>query len=328
MLDTKTIRWSFDTGAGEWDRMLARFGGHPLQSALWGQARCRAEGVEDRRWVAFSGDLPVWMGRFEIRHLPLQGRVAWLPRGPVPIDHPLAPTAHCEFLDLLKKEGYLICFTDPYPSTAVDEYSGNAIGNAPQTLWVDLSKGPDFIFDNMHKKLRYGVRAAERAGVVLEESRSRDDVKEFFRICNQISDTKDFFLPGSEKLMQELITLSQLDAYFKAHLFVARCEGKIASGYFSIENGSRLHNLWNGTDRTMSKQCPGEAVLWHQIAWGVAAGLKTYDQEGIDMANNPGCYHFKKRLGGAEITLPGLRAHPLGMAGRAALTLGQWMGKI
>lgn len=322
------LNWNFDVDAKQWDNLLSLNNGHPLQSALWGEARRRVDGVEDRRWAAFDGGEVVWMGRYEIRQIPVGGRVVWIPRGPVSIDHPLAMSAHLEFLSMLKEQGYLICFTDPYPQALCNESHGIPLSASAKTLWLDLKNDKDVLFNNMHKKLRYGVRAAERAGVVLEVTRSPEDVTSFFQLCDQISETKQFALPGSEQLLQELLLLSRPDSAYKAHLFVARFGGRLVSGYLSIENGNSLHNIWNGTERSSSKQCPGEAVLWHQVAWGVDAGLSIYDQEGIDEENNPGCYKFKKRLGGEEVTLPGLHAQPFGIFGGAVLALGRLAGKL
>jgi len=320
--------WNCDSTTAEWDALLTILGGHPLQSALWGDARRLAENVEDRRWVAFAEEAPVWMGRFEIRDLPIHGRVAWLPRGPVWAGHELTAQAHQEFLARISDEGYLIAFLDPYRTLPAEIPTGVRIGGSPRTLWLDLKQGKDLIFKNLHKKLRYGVRAAERAGVVVEESRRPQDVAAFYGLCDAVSDSKDFSLPGSEALMQALVADGELEGPVRAHLFVAQCEGQLASGYLSIAIGRRLHNMWNATDRAFAKQSPGEAVLWHQVSWAVDAGLTVYDQEGIDEVNNPGCYQFKKRLGGEEVALPGLHAYPLGLMGRAALTLGQWLGKI
>lgn len=328
MTVNKEISWSFDINPGEWDSFLADVGGHPLQSALWGQAKSEADGVRDCRWAAFCCNEPILMARFEVRSLPLGLRVAWVPRGPLLTDHPLAGLAHEQFLERLRHKGYLVCFTDPYQSTIDGDWLGKSIGAVQETLWVDLSVGAPAIFSNMHKKLRYGVRAAERAGVVLEESRSPVDVKAFFNLCSQVSSAKDFSLPGSAELLQELISLSGENNPFKAHLFVARHEGRLASGYFSIENGHRLHNIWNATDRDLARHCPGEAALWYQVEWAIEAGLEVYDQEGIDRENNPGCYQFKKRLGGKVISLPGLHAYPLGFLGKTVLSLGRLAGKI
>jgi len=326
--DGAALNWVRDIEADQWDRILASFGGHPLQSALWGESRRCAESMEDRRWAAFSQDAPVWLARFEIRRILLHGRVAWLPRGPVHGQHPMAVAAHRQFLDLLKQDRFLLCFSDPYLVPNLGDSSAIELGTRPRTLCVDLTPGKDVVFGNMHKKLRYGVRAAERAGVVLEETRRTEDVRAFHRLCNLVSSTKDFDLPGSEPLLQELVARSRVDSSVTAHLFVARYEGQLVSGYLSIRVGERLHNMWNGTDRAYARQCPGEAVLWHQVAWAIDSGVRVYDQEGIDELNNPGCYQFKKRLGGEEIELPGLRAYPLGNVGHMALKLGQWAGKF
>jgi lipid II:glycine glycyltransferase (peptidoglycan interpeptide bridge formation enzyme) len=326
--NTSALNWVRDIDADQWDRILASFGGHPLQSALWGASRRSAEGIEDRRWAAFSGDAPAWFARFEIRRLPLHGRVAWLPRGPVYRQHSAAAAAQRQFLDLLRQDRFLLCFSDPYLVPNIGDSAAIELGTRPRTLCVDLAQGKDVVFGNMHKKLRYGVRAAERAGVALEETRRAEDVHEFYRLCNLVSSAKQFDLPGTEALMQELIARGRADSAVRAHLFVARYEGRLVSGYLSIRVGERLHNIWNSTDRAYARQCPGEAVLWHQVAWAIDSGVRAYDQEGIDESNNPGCYQFKKRLGGEELELPGLRAYPLGSLGRVALKLGQLAGKF
>ena len=128
--------------------------------------------------------------------------------------------------------------------------------------------------------------------------------------------------------MQELIAPSHADSPVRARLFVAQYEGRLVSGYLSIRVGDRLHNIWNGTYRACARQCPGRAVLWHQAAWAIDSGVRAYDQAGGDESNNLGRYQFKKRPGGEEVELPGLRAYPLGNFGRVALKFGQWAGKF
>jgi len=46
------LRWREEKDPVCWDSELARLGGHPLQSALWGDARRQADGIDDRRFVA------------------------------------------------------------------------------------------------------------------------------------------------------------------------------------------------------------------------------------------------------------------------------------
>src|SRR5262245_42601397 len=80
--DSDELVWRNDLDSEAWDRALAALGGHPLQSALWGDARREVDGIADHRWVAMSSGVPVWMIRIEERRLPIAGWVGWAPRGP------------------------------------------------------------------------------------------------------------------------------------------------------------------------------------------------------------------------------------------------------
>jgi len=69
-------------------------------------------------------------------------------------------------------------------------------------------------------------RKAERAGVVVEESRRPDDVAAFYRTCDAVSDHKNFALSGSGALMQALVAKGEPEAPVRARLLVGRWEGK------------------------------------------------------------------------------------------------------
>ena len=76
-----SLEWRTDIGPEEWDETLARLGGHPFQSALWGAAQQAEHGTRQHRWMGLQGREPVYLLRFEERRTPL-GTVAWAPRGP------------------------------------------------------------------------------------------------------------------------------------------------------------------------------------------------------------------------------------------------------
>ena len=46
-------------------------------------------------------------------------------------------------------------------------------------------------------------------------------------------------------------------------------------------------------------------LQWHAIKTAREQGIYWYDLGGIDPKVNPGVYHFKKGLGGSDITAPG-----------------------
>ena len=322
------ILWRDDLSSEEWDKSLAVLGGHPLQSALWGAARKITDGIEELRLAAFVDGEPVLMCRCELRSIRFLGKVAWLPRGPVAANHPFLPEIHRLFLEKLRHLGFCVCIHDPYSGPSMPDNAGISFSKQSQTMVLDLRPGRDAVFSKMHKKMRKNIRIAERFNACVEQTKDPADVADFYRICSQTSERKMFDFYGSEALMSELLTLTNADSSYRARLFVIRVDGKVGAGYLVIENGSSMHEIWTGSDRAFSDQHLGEATLWGFLSWGIEAGLKTHDQEGIDPKGNPGCYFFKKCLGGVEVTLPGKRAFPLNLLGSGAVLAGRLFGKV
>jgi len=319
-----TLTWTRDQPAEAWDRDLAAVGGHPLQSALWGDARRAVDGIDQFRWSASSGDRLVLMARCEVRRVARVGRVAWIPRGPAGTTHEASGHAFRELLADLRRRGFLLCIDDPYTSDTSAGTTGRPLFPKAKTAWIDLTVGRDRLSNT---KWRHGVRTAERAGILVSQTREPGDVAAFFALCQEISSRKHFDLSASEPLLQTLIAAPPSDAV-EARLFVARTGNDLAAGAVVIRCGRTLHYFWGGADRRFPKSRASESLHWTVIEWALANGLERYDLEGIDPVNNPGTYKFKMEMGAAEVDLPGRRAYPLRPAGRAALAIGRWMGRI
>lgn len=303
------LQWRADADAPAWDSALAALGGHALQSALWGDARKAVDGIADRRWMALRAGEPVFMARIEERRLPGLGWIGWTPRGP--------SGAHAgELSDALAAQlaqsGMRLLVGDPWQAVRGDIATG-AI--APRTIWIDLTGGREAVSRKLDKQWRYGVGRAQRMGVTVDTSPSDQDLADFFALCRSISERKRFDLSGSSALMRHLLAMPNAAA--EARLFLARYRGRIGAGAFVIRCGRSLHFVWGGTDRGAADARVGEAVQWAAIEWGLAQGCTRYDLEGIDPVGNPGTYAFKKKMGGAEVTLCGKQYHPVGVGGRA-----------
>jgi hypothetical protein len=311
------IEWREDLNSVEWDVALARLGGHPLQSALWGDARRAVDRVRDHRWMALRTGKPVWMIRCEERAVPALGPIGWVPKGPAGETPSGAGALPSALIERLKPYGITALITNEW-SQAGDQSGNTANGAAgPRTIWIDLSAGRDRVWENVDKQWRYGVRRAERLGVVVESTRSPPDIEEFFALCASISRVKSFRLPASVALMKCLLEREEGGAV-EARLFVARHQGRLGAGAFLIRCGGSVHYFWGATDRALSKERVGEAVQWAAIEWALAKKCRCYDLEGIDPQYNPGVYEFKKKMGGREITLIGKQHYPLGIRGRLA----------
>ncbi len=73
----------FDHGSEEWNVLLAAIGGHPLQSALWGDAKKAVYGITDRRMALYDQDKLVALARIENKGLERILKLGWIPQGPV-----------------------------------------------------------------------------------------------------------------------------------------------------------------------------------------------------------------------------------------------------
>jgi hypothetical protein len=303
------LTFRLDLDDSQWDEALAKLGGHPLQSARWGRARHRADGLGYVAMAAFHGTEAVWMARAEIRTIPALGKVAWIPKGPA-FSGPWSSEVHVSGLRELASQGFVLCTWSPW-RPAHDELVAS---NGPRTIWIDLTKGRQQLWAELQKKWRHGVGYAARAGVTVAQTREERHTHDFFGLCRAVSRAKSFELPASEPLMRRLIEGAN-DGPLSTHLFIASHEGRLAAGAFVLRCGRSVHYFWGATNRDLAELRPGEAVQWAVIEWALSQGCEVYDLEGIDPVGNPGVYQFKKKMGGREIGLEQIHLSPFGLRG-------------
>jgi peptidoglycan pentaglycine glycine transferase (the first glycine) len=162
------------------------------------------------------------------------------------------------------------------------------------------------------------VRRAARGGVVVQVTPDAGRIRDFVNLCVSISVRKGFELRVTPEMIYTLLSLSSNSENVKAAQFVSLKDRKLGSGLFVIRVGRSLHQIWGGLDRDFRQDHAGEACQWAVIEWALAQGCTRYDLEGIDPINNPSVYQFKRRLGGEEVTLHGLKHFPLSCIGRLA----------
>ncbi|MBI3675208.1 MAG: GNAT family N-acetyltransferase [Proteobacteria bacterium] len=283
-----------------------------MQSALFGDARRKVEGLEDERWMALRDAKPVWMIRIEQRPVPVLGVIHWAPRGPTGLASETS-TVLAELQNKLRRIGTRLLVTDQWRAKSAGEHVP-AGASVVRTIWVDLAAGQDAVWARLHKGWRYGVRNAKRLGIEVQTSKSPQDARAFYKLCVEVSETKSFKLSGSLAIIESLLESQGADV--EAALFVARCRGEMAGGALIMRCGRSAHYFWGAMDRRFRKESVGEAVQWAAIEWALRKGCTIYDLEGIDPVANPGTFAFKKKMGGEEVELVGKKYFPYDARGR------------
>lgn len=291
------MRWRDDLSEKKWDHFLSKMGGHSLQSALWGNAKRVIYGIFDQRLALYRQEKLIALIRIENRGLKWLPKLAWVPQGPVlDFDVKWQDTREI-FLQQLKKMGYRFCVFFPWqPATELKIQKGR------KTIWIDLQLGKQKLWLALDKQWRYGVRYADRCGIQSNIASSTEEVADFYQLCIEVSNKKNFSFKQSKIFLQYLLDHSDTNGV-EAKLFLVKCEKKIVAGAFVLRAGKNVHYMFGAVDRKYAKQRAGEFVQWSVIEWACDHQCARYDLEGIDEIKNPGVAAFKKKMGGELITL-------------------------
>ncbi|OGT37639.1 MAG: hypothetical protein A3F12_04990 [Gammaproteobacteria bacterium RIFCSPHIGHO2_12_FULL_38_14] len=299
--------WNENLTESEWDKFLSQLNGHPLQSAKWGNSRHLANKINDYRWAAFKNNAPVFIARFEERRVFKFFKIAWVPKGPIVADDENESVLYKQFLNRLKNQGYFLCAVNPWKQVEIidDKYS------AFYTIWIDLTLKKDKLWEGLHKQCRNDIKRAKKNGVLVEKSKSIEDLNKFYKMCELISKYKGFSLRSSKQLMLNLFTNN--DEYVESTLFLAKHDSNICGGAFILRCGKNIHYFWGAVNRQYSHLCIGELLQWEIVEWASSCGLTKYDLEGLSSNQNGGVDKFKKKFGGTVIAYSNIQIYSLYM---------------
>ncbi|MCX7121850.1 MAG: GNAT family N-acetyltransferase [Gammaproteobacteria bacterium] len=300
------MEWRDDLSAIEWDRLLAEIGGHPLQSALWGEAKKSIYGISDQRLSIYIKNNLVALIRVEKRGLKLFSKIAWIPQGPTLTSDIQWRDIETMIQDRFKKLSYALCVTSPWKSIFNTEKKGGR-----QTIWIDLNSEKQKIWS----ALGYGVRKAAQINAKITTLCSNSEVTDFYHLCLLIGTKKEFNFQYTNAFLQYLLDHGDENGV-EAKLFLVKIENKIAAGAFVFRVGKNVHYMWGAVDRTYSKYRLGEFVQWSVIEWACEKNCALYDLEGIDEINNPGVAAFKKKMGGRVVNLQDRQINYFNFKGR------------
>ena len=296
--------WVDNLSAKEWDAILASLGGHPLQSATWGDSK-KTEGVQDARWCAYQKGLPVFLARMEERRFLHWFKIAWIPRG-FSLDE-YDKNIKKEFLKHLRKQGFLACLSSVYKKIPADLSSKVK----QHTICLDLTQGLDTLWMNLNAKFRGQVRSARKKNIMVSISASPEDMHHFYDACINISREKKFSLHTSRKNFNALLKSADYSQPVCPYLFVARKENVFCGGILAFVCGNSIHTWLAVVDRKFCRLSIGELLYWEVTEWACKKGLKIYDLEGIDVRNNHSVYEFKRKMNGETVAFPGIQFYAL-----------------
>jgi lipid II:glycine glycyltransferase (peptidoglycan interpeptide bridge formation enzyme) len=158
------------------------------------------------------------------------------------------------------------------------------------TVIVDLTLSEDEIFNNLQKDARWGIKKAQKEGLVVEESVEWETFYDIY--------TVEMKWRGINPM--ELEKMKELTSVF----FVCKKEGKVIAGagiWFSdIYNKEIPRLFFNASLSDFMSLQPNNLLYWSCILWCKRKGYKEFDLGGWQInakGNLEGVNKFKERWG-------------------------------
>lgn len=280
-----------------WDNFLVETPtGHHVQAAVWGELK-RGLNRSVVRVIVTQQAKIVAGAQLLIRHLPVMGTIAYIPRGPVfALNDPELRQTFMTTLHQLVRDyriRYLV-IQPPQVNSAFDslllqqKFRPSSIAVAPTaTVQVDLQKPLDDILAGMTKTTRKYIRRGLRRGLTGREG-TVDELPLFYRLMTMTCERQKF-APFPESYYTDMWRLLHPKGYLK--LFMVDYEGEPVSAQINITFGDTIiakNKGWSGEHKHLG---PNRVMDWTIIEWGHRNGYQAYDFEGIDVDLAKGLLH-------------------------------------
>ncbi len=173
---------------------------------------------------------------------------------------------------------------------------------AEHTVIIDLRKTEEELLANMRRQTRYEVRRAEKLGIQVEKSNSKEDFEEFRRVQTETAKRQGFVPPDLKTLLAEREAFGE-----NINIYIAKTpEGeKIAYGMIIRER--KEGDYYEAASTELNRKLPGAyALLWQAMKDLKKEGCERFNLWGIAPPGQPnhryaGVTTFKTGFGGDVI---------------------------
>jgi peptidoglycan pentaglycine glycine transferase (the first glycine) len=294
----------------------------------WAWAEVAAfDGQPQRRYVLEEEGRIVALVAAQVRPLPA-GRSFWyVPHGPV-LDYadPSAGERLRALVAGLREAGRLDAAVAvkleprlPAGAEALGAFARRGLRETRETLQVGQTRIVELAADEallagFDKDTRYGVRRAEREGVVVETAESADDTAAIDALHGLVEETQrraGFPMPPLERFRTAWRALAGAD---RAAIVEARREGELLASGLVVVEGRRSYYLFSGSrreERGEPKRYASYVLQWAMLRLARERGAREHDLWGV-APPDAGPEHpwhgvglFKKGFGGREVVWAG-----------------------
>jgi lipid II:glycine glycyltransferase (peptidoglycan interpeptide bridge formation enzyme) len=286
-----------------------------MQGLGWAEFK-RAQGLDVVHVGVFRGEELV--GGALAYASPLAGGLLVSPDGPVLpwADEALTAVAmrvlHEAFADVAARRGAIAWRIEPRlkpPSPKpLRSFKRAPVDLLPsETLYLDLTPGPEAVLAAMHPKGRYNIRLAARKDVVVDRLPPGEGLDLLYEALQFASMRHGFFLEPRGFFATLLDTHQPV-------VHVAHFDDRYLAAHLMVQQGKRATYLYGGVTGAERNRMAGYALQWAAIQQACAAGCESYDFYGFDPFGRPDHLYasfsrFKRQFGGQAVQTIGAQEH-------------------
>ena len=176
-------------------------------------------------------------------------------------------------------------------------------------VMLDLSLGPDALFQEFTKVRRKRIRRAIKHGVIVEPAKSRDDISAYYAVHVDWIRRRARPIPGEEEF-QGLFSSRR-----NRRLLLARYNGDVIAGVvLRFVPGGIVEVAASGSLEGALHLRPNDLLYWRAIEWACAEGLTKCSLGGANL--------FLRQFGGKVVQTT---RHRLDLSLSRRFTIGDWM---
>lgn len=168
-----------------------------------------------------------------------------------------------------------------------------------RTFVLDLAPSLEELRSRLDKKWRNQLTRSEKNNLTVVSGQNCEEYRAFCAIYSQMRNRKRFETTVDADefgRIQEALTESQ-----RMRTLICLDKGVPVAGLVVSAIGDSAIYLLGATSDAGLNSKGAYLLQWTAICWLKERGIRSYDLGGIDPEENPGVYHFKKGLSGADV---------------------------
>jgi len=171
--------------------------------------------------------------------------------------------------------------------------------NTDRTFVLDLAPSVEELRRRLDKKWRNQLSSSEKKDLKVVAGNGSDEYRTFSTIYKQMRKRKTFETTVDVEefgRIQEDLPESQ-----RMRVLICQDKGAPVAGLVASAIGDSAIYVLGATNDDGLNSKGAYLLQWRLISWLKENGFRWYDLGGIDPEHNPGVYHFKRGLSGADV---------------------------